>query len=52
MTPIPRIGLPRWPAVSAEGTALGNVVARCGCPIDGACERQNCPHRDRNAQED
>jgi hypothetical protein len=52
MTPLSRIDLPRLPAVSAEGTALGNVVARCGCPIEGACERQNCPHRDRAERED
>lgn len=45
MRPLPRIGLRRWPAVSADGVALGGVVAGCGCPVDGACTRADCPHR-------
>lgn len=47
MAPIPREVLPRWPAASADGTALGGVVWPCGCPPDGACTRPDCPHRSR-----
>jgi hypothetical protein len=48
MTPIPRSGLPRWPAVSADGVALGGVVARCGCPTNGTCTRPDCPHKPKD----
>jgi predicted transcriptional regulator len=44
-SPIPRETLIRWPAVAQDGVALGPRVIGCGCPIDGVCERQDCPQR-------
>lgn len=51
MTPLDRTKLPRWPAVSSDGTAMGYRVLGCACVPEGACERPDCPHRDEGERE-